>query len=203
VTNLSLEGLELPPGLWSEVRAAYASPGRVYHTLEHVHEMAARFAEVARDVGWQRPREVGLALLFHDAVYVAGMPDNEANSAELARAAIARWLPGAGIDEARVDRLIRLTARHGALAPGDVDEEAALFLDCDLAILGGDAARFDAYDAAVAAELAGLPPDWYRAGRRRFLLRLLAAPRIFLSPYFHQRLDEAARANLTRALARL
>jgi predicted metal-dependent HD superfamily phosphohydrolase len=204
VTNLQPPaGLLLPPGLWDAVRDAYGSPGRVYHTLDHVAEMGARFAEVAAAVGWQRPHEIFLALLFHDAVYAAGMPDNEARSAELARHEIARWLPAQPLDLGRIDRLIRLTARHGALAAGELDPEAALFVDCDMAILGADPARFDAYDAAVAVEFAGLPPDWYRAGRRRFLLRLLAAPRIFWSDYFHARLDAAARANLDRALGRV
>jgi predicted metal-dependent HD superfamily phosphohydrolase len=196
-------GLVLPPGLWEVVRSAYGSPGRVYHTLEHLTEMGARFDEVAAAPGWQQPHEIFLALLFHDAVYVAGMPDNEACSAELARQEIARWLPGQPLDLGRIDQLIRLTARHGSLAPGELDAEAALFVDCDMAILGAAPARFDAYDAAVAAEFAGLPPDWYRSGRRRFLLRLLAAPRIFWSDFFHARLDAAARANLDRALARV
>jgi predicted metal-dependent HD superfamily phosphohydrolase len=36
-----------------------------------------------------------------------------------------------------------------------------------------------------------------------FLVRLLEQPRIFLSDWFHARLDPAARVNLRRAIERL
>jgi predicted metal-dependent HD superfamily phosphohydrolase len=190
--------VDLPEPLEHALEAAYGSPGRAYHDLEHVRDVLARFREVARDVGWTHPREAFVALLFHDAVYTAGAHDNEERSAELAREAIARWLPG--VDDERVARLIRLTARHGSLAPADVDGEAALFLDCDMAILGSDAATYDAYERNIAREYAAVPVEQFRSGRRRFLERLLATERIFLSAYFHQRLDSAARANLRRWL---
>ena len=109
--------------------------------------------------------------------------------------------PLAGAGERTVE-LILLTARHGRLAPGDVDDEAALFLDCDMAILGAAPPAFDAYDAAVAVEYRAVPPEAYHTGRCAFLAGLLAQPRIFLSDRFHARLDDDARANLARALAR-
>ncbi|XXY88606.1 hypothetical protein WME98_44960 [Sorangium sp. So ce296] len=193
-------GLALPEPLWSAVRAAYGEPGRAYHDLAHVREVLRRVAEVGRDVGWRRPREVVLAALFHDAVYAPGRRDNEEQSAELAREAVARWLPGEGLDEGLIARLILLTARHGSLAPADVGEDEALFLDCDMAILGSDAAAFDAYDRAIAAEYSAVPPELYAAGRRAFFERLLAAEHIFLSPYFRERLEARARDNLRRKL---
>jgi predicted metal-dependent HD superfamily phosphohydrolase len=194
---------DLPEPLWQAVEAAYASPGRHYHDGEHVTELLSWYERVADDAAWQRPREVLLALLFHDAVYVAGRHDNEAESAQLARASIARWLPDAALDVERVEQLILLTARHGTLRPTEVDPEAALFLDCDMSILGAEPARFDRYERGVAAEYATVPAALYRAGRRQFLERLLASERIFLSDYFHARLDATARANLARALSQL
>ena len=77
--------LPLPDALYAEVAAAYKSPPRAYHTLEHVAEVAQWFAEVARTGGWTHPAEVWLALLFHDAVYEYGRDDNEARSAETPR----------------------------------------------------------------------------------------------------------------------
>src|SRR5258708_7280841 len=131
-------GISLPPELVDTVRRAYASARRAYHDIHHVEEVIRRFAEVARDVGWQRPREVYLALLFHDAVYVPGSTDNETQSAELARDLVARYLPDPTLDRDRIAQLILLTCAHGKLSPSDVDPEAALFLDCDMAILGSD-----------------------------------------------------------------
>jgi predicted metal-dependent HD superfamily phosphohydrolase len=193
----------LPPAQRTALELAYAQPPRAYHSYAHVGEVLAQYDLVAAGPGWMQPDEVLLAMLYHDAIYEPGRKDNEARSAVLAREAIARWLPGHGIDAERVAALIEATARHGALAPDEVDREAALFLDCDMAILGAEPARFDEYDRGIAREYRGRVPAWLFAfNRRRFLRRLLDAPRIFLSPFFHARLDAAARANLRRALER-
>ena len=190
----------IPAGLWKEVETAYASPGRAYHTIAHVRDVLQRCADVAAPggPGWRHPDEVLLAALFHDAVYEPGARDNEARSAELAIDAAARWYPHA--DRAGVARLVLLTARHGQLVPADVSDEEALFLDCDMAILGAPALEFDAYDRGVAEEHAHVPRELYLAGRRAFLAALLDKERIFLSEFFHKRLDFAARVNLRRAL---
>ena len=191
----------VPPGLVDALAAAYAQPPRAYHNIEHVHEVLAHYADVAAGPGWSRPREVFLAVLYHDAIYEAGKRDNEARSAQLARDEIARHLPDAGIDAARVAELIELTARHGRMKAGEVDADAALFLDCDMAILAAEPARFDAYDRQIAQEYRGTMPAWlFRHYRRRFLKGLAGAPRIYLSEFFHVRCDAAARANLARVL---
>ncbi|WP_369939489.1 hypothetical protein [Xanthomonas medicagonis] len=193
--------LELPEAQWAQLRAAYATPPRAYHHFGHVQAVLGHYAEVADAVGWRQPREVYLAVLYHDAVYQAGRGDNETQSARLAQAAIAQWLPDAGVDTARVVALIALTARHGQLSVGAVDAETALFLDCDMAILGADPATFAAYDAAIAEEYRAVVPRWlYRRKRRAFLRTVLAQPRIFLSDWFHARYDAAARANLRQAI---
>src|SRR3546814_216155 len=145
-------------------------------------------------------------LLYHDAVYEAGRGDNETRSAKLAVAEIAKWLPEASVDASRVAELIELTARHGQFAPGDfgdgaVADDTRHFLDCDMAILGAEPAVFDAYDRGIATEYRGTVPAWlFRLNRRRFLKALLGKPRIYLSDFFHERLDARARANLRRAI---
>lgn len=193
--------LELPAGQLAQLLAAYATPPRAYHHFGHVQAVLAHYAEVDAAVGWRQPRETYLAVLYHDAVYQPGRGDNEARSAQMAQAAIAQWWPDAGIDAARVATLIELTARHGQLGVDAVDAQAALFLDCDMAILGAEPAAFDAYDRAIAEEYRGVVPAWlYRRKRRAFLKTVLAQPRIFLSDWFHARYDAAARANLRRAI---
>lgn len=198
--------LLLPDAMRTALVDAYATPHRAYHNLGHVAEVLTHFQDVARTHGWRHVRETWLAVLYHDAVYVPGKADNEARSAQLARAHAARWLPDAGIDIARVEALILLTARHGRLAPQDFQDDAAAddsrrLLDCDMAILGASPDRFDAYDRAIAAEYQGHVPGLiYRMQRRRFLKALLARPRIFLDDDFHARLDAQARSNLRRAI---
>lgn len=191
----------VPAEQLAAVEAAYARPARAYHHFGHVRDVLAQADAVATDPGWRHPAEVRLAILYHDAIYDAGRRDNEVRSAALAREHLARW--PAPVDVDRVAALIELTARHGRLAPGEVDHDAALFLDCDMAILGAAPAVFDAYDRGIAAEYRGQVPGWlFAINRRRFLKGLLAAPRIFLSAHFHATLDAAARANLRRAVTR-
>lgn len=198
---MDFQPVPLPAGQWEALQACYATPARAYHHFGHVRALLQHCQWVAEHAGWWQPREVFLAVLYHDAIYESGRKDNELRSAELAEKEIARWLPDAGIDVARVRELILLTARHGTLQPCDVDEEAALFLDCDMAIIGAPADVFDAYDDGVAEEYAGSVPGFlYRAGRRRFLRNLLRQPRIFLSDLFHRHFDALARANLQRRL---
>ena len=185
--------LQLPDELVRALAAAYGEPHRAYHNASHIAEVLDWYDRVADDVGWQQPAEVYVAILFHDAIYVAGARDNEARSAAWAREA---ELP---VDRARVAQLIELTSQHGS--HDEADRDAALFLDCDMAILGAPPARFADYDAQIAREYAALAPDAFRAGRRAFLTKLAAKPRIFLSDYFHARLDAQARANLAAALS--
>lgn len=188
--------LRLPDGLLSDLEAAYAEPVRAYHTAAHIADVLHWYDEVTDAIGWESPADVYVAILFHDAVYVPGASDNEAGSAEWARRARLH------VNVERVVALIELTARHSAISPADVDRDAALFLDCDMAILGAPSAIFDAYDAAIAREYSAVPVDAYRAGRHAFLQRLASTARIFLSDWFHARLDISARANIARALDR-
>jgi len=198
--------IALPALQLAGIEAAYAVPPRAYHDFGHVHEVLRHYDAVAAGPGWVQPDEVRLAVLYHDAIYEPGRKDNEARSAAFAVADIARWLPDAGVDAGRVAALIELTARHGSFSPADfgktaVADDTCHFLDCDMAILGAEPAVFDAYDRAIAAEYRGHVPDWlFRINRRRFLKALLARPRIFLSGFFHERLDAQARANLRRAV---
>ncbi|GHA70296.1 HD domain-containing protein [Cognatilysobacter bugurensis] len=191
--------IDVPEAQWEALAAAHASPPRAYHNLSHVHAVLRHWRDVHDGPGWDDPVSSFLAVLYHDAVYVPGRSDNEANSAALAVEHMARWQ--AGGDGGRVAALIELTARHGRLGPAGVDRDAALFLDCDMAILGASPAEFAAYDRAIAAEYRGAVPAWmYRLNRRRFLKGLLARERLFLSEHFHARYDAPARVNLRRAV---
>ncbi|QSX77817.1 HD domain-containing protein [Agrilutibacter solisilvae] len=190
----------LPAEQQLALEAAYATPARAYHNVRHVGEVLRHFDAATQEAGFEREAEARLAVLYHDAIYEPGRADNEARSAGLAREHLQRW-PQPGVDSGRVEELILLTARHGRLQPGEVDRDAAQFLDCDMAILGSDPDTFSAYDRAIAAEYRGEVPAWlYKLNRRRFLKGLLGRERIFLSDWGHARFDAQARINLRRAV---
>jgi predicted metal-dependent HD superfamily phosphohydrolase len=197
VSTLTIAPFDFPADLLKVASLAYAHPRRAYHHFGHARAVLGLVATVP---DLQHPRETALAALFHDAIYVAGRSDNEAQSADLAVATIPQHLTNVDLD--RVRHLIMLTARHGKLTPADLDPDAAHFVDCDMAIIGAPEADFDVYDAAIAEEYAGVVPAvLYRFNRRRFLKHLLDADRIYFSPRFHALYDAPARANLSRVLA--
>jgi predicted metal-dependent HD superfamily phosphohydrolase len=189
---------ELPERIASHLATAYDNGARAYHDLSHVVEVFERYRWVEM---WRDPSSVALALLFHDAIYDAKTSTSEARSAEL----LGNMVRGTELEPLgeRARALVRLTAEHGTTRPGDVDDDAAAFLDCDLAIVGAAPARYDAYETAIAVEYAHIPGPVYRHGRRRFLERLASRDRIFLTDRFHDAYDAAARANLRRAITAL
>ena len=183
----------IAPELATILAAQYGEPHRAYHNATHIAEVLRWFDIVGDEVGWSSPRDVYDAVLFHDVIYDAKAHDNEERSAQLALA------HGCSPHTAE---LIRLTARHGKVTRDEVDTDAAIFLDCDTAILGAPPAEFDAYDRAIAIEYGHVPADAFKAGRGAFLTMMRKRPRLFLTDFFHARLDAAARANLDLALER-
>lgn len=184
-----LAPLELPVATWDELYQGWTSAGRHYHTLEHLLTLSLAWLEVAEEGRWSEATQVWLALLFHDAVYVPGAPDNEERSAQL----LLKHRP----ESQRAAELVRLTAAHGKLDRRLLNEDARLFLDCDTAILGAPADQYCRYADQVRAEWTPiLDAESWRLGRSAFLQGLLAQKRIFLSDRFHDRLEAQARWNL-------
>jgi predicted metal-dependent HD superfamily phosphohydrolase len=191
-------GFTVSPEIEQLLATHYSEPHRAYHNATHIEEVLAWFEFVDSELGWESPRDVYDAILFHDVIYDAQARDNETRSAELALA------NGCSL---RTAELIALTALHGKLTRDELDRDAAHFLDCDTAILGATPEAFDEYDAAIAIEYRDAPPAAYRAGRAAFLRTMRARcssppARLFLTDFFHARLDAAARANLDRAIVR-
>lgn len=181
--------------LFNQLIASYSERHRHYHTLQHLRE-CLQSLEAARTLA-QRPAEVELALWFHDAVYDVHRDDNEERSAEWAAMAVRN----AGLQDAvaqRVHALVMAT-KHKAL-PAGID--AQVLVDVDLAILGAAEARFDESDMQIRREYAHVPEATFREGRCRVLRSFLERPRLYATEAFHQALEERARRNLARAIAR-
>jgi len=72
--------------IFDRLIACYAEPHRRYHTVRHLDECFAKFQELRTEA--DHPQEIELALWFHDAVYDTRRQDNEARSADWARATV-------------------------------------------------------------------------------------------------------------------
>ena len=118
---------------------------------------------------------------------------------------VARWrreLAACGVsseDSAVVARLILLTRGHAA-APDD--RLGALMVSIDLAILGSEPERYQAYAEAVRREFAEVPDAEWAEGRALVLTRLLAADPLYPDPGFAA-LEASARRNMKEELSRL
>lgn len=183
------------PGL-TAVLNAWGETHRRYHDLKHLRECLDRWAE------WQhlaeQPGEVALALWYHDAVYNPRSTDNELRSAAWA----ARAMTEAGADVGAVQRVHDLVMATSHNAPA-TSRDAELVLDIDLATLGAEAERFEAYDRDVRKEYAWVPGFLYRRKRREVLQSFLDRPRIYATDVAYDELEASARRNLAAALSRL
>ncbi|QEU86391.1 HD domain-containing protein [Streptomyces viridosporus] len=199
----ALEGARAPGGgpdpvLYAEdLLARWQEPQRRYHTLAHltaVLDHVDTLAEYADD-----PDVVRLAAWFHDAVYLPDRSENEERSARLAE----RALPEAGVPEAKaaeVARLVRLTVTHD---PDDDDRDGQVLCDADLAVLASPPSAYAAYTAAVREEYHFVPADAFREGRTTVLRELLAARRLFRTPYGQEHWEATARYNMRGELEML
>lgn len=173
---------------------AHASEARRYHTFAHVEACLGWL-----DWSWslaERPHEIAIALFFHDAVYEPLATDNEAKSAAWARDVLGS-ADVADDARARVEAMILATRAHVAS-----DDDTALLLDIDLAILGASASTFARFERDVRAEFAAVEDATYAVGRARVLAGFMARPSIYATPLFRELLEDKARANIARALLR-
>lgn len=198
---------------WHEIEAQYNAPHRFYHAFSHVEEVLRHWIAVDQASGWLRREETSAALVFHDLVYeLAWQPgDSEDMSARIARMVLADAGKGLPVDHPAVDvgydfldldyieRLIKLTGRLGRLQSSDLTVEEALFLDCDQAILAADEETYQAHlDDLEQEYLPTKGVSHFQARRLGYVKKMLERPRIFLSEYFADRYEVAARGNLER-----
>jgi predicted metal-dependent HD superfamily phosphohydrolase len=185
---------EAPAGeAFDRLARLYAEPQRRYHTLDHIADCLEQLDERPTDA-----RLIEEALWWHDAIYDPTRSDNEARSADLARAD----LEALGLDDAErqeVARLILLTAGHRV---DPADAVGARLVAIDLSILGREPPAYDRYAAAIRQEYAHVPEPLYRAGRARVLKGFLTGP-IYADPEFAARYEAQARANLEREIEAL
>ena len=182
------------------IDARYDEPWRAYHNKLHITEMMDHVLDAENDGTKIHDGCAALAfILWHDAIYdpQATHGRNEALSANLCSKEYAEI--GRADSVARACNTILATITHQPPS-FDVSPDAPLLLDCDLAILGVDPARFAAYDVDIRTEYAHVPDDVYQAKRREVLAGFLERDRLYLTDWAHARWDEQARANLKAAI---
>lgn len=192
---------------WFDVLAGlYGSPGRYYHTLEHIADLLARLdAATGNVVGvdTMERRTVEIAIWFHDAIYDVRRKDNEESSTSLA-AAYFVTVHGANDHCApEVIEAIYATTHKplpGPTFPGYPSLSTQLMLDIDLAGFADPWEAFDAKSALIRQEYAIYTDDDFRIGRAQIMASFLQRPRIY---YLLTDLEAPARVNLKRHIKEL
>ena len=174
---------------WAAVVAAWSEPHRRYHDLAHLAAVLGLVGELAGAA--TDPDAVRLAAWYHDVVYDPRRGDNEAVSAERARAGLRGLVPPERAEE--VARLVLLTAGHD---PAQDDANGA-------AVLAGPPEAYAAYASAVREEYGHLSDAEFTAGRTAVLEHLLALPALYRLPAVAAEWTPRARANLAAELSLL
>ncbi|MGY1770435.1 HD domain-containing protein [Blastococcus sp. SYSU D00813] len=181
---------------WAAVLDAWGQPHRRYHDRAHLAAVLGIVGELEGAAA--DPAAVRLAAWYHDVVYDPTRGDNEAVSAERARAGLRGLVPEERVEE--VSRLVLLTAGHD---PDPDDANGAVLCDADLAVLASPPAAYAAYASAVREEYGHLSDEEFTAGRIAVLEHLLGLGTLYRLPAVAADWTPRARANLAAELSLL
>lgn len=168
--------------LWLEIKEAYSSPARHYHTLAHLKQIYTVLPTLNVVTEF--------AIFYHDIVYDVLRQDNEEQSALVCKNQLTRLAVPSSIIKESI-QLIRETKAHDAGS-----RRNALFLDADLAILGSSKEAYEKYTQQVRREYAIYNDATYFKGRKKVLKMFLDKDRIYKSKHFHNKYEKQARVNI-------
>lgn len=179
---------------FSGLVTAYSSPGRVYHTLEHIQAML-QWTESLRDYV-HNLAVLQLSVWFHDSVYDPRATDNEKQSVMYAQRTLSHLgLPSEIIQS--VAQMILSTKTHQTT---EEDVDCQILLDADLAILGAPIEQYETYARAIREEYSWVTEAAYRAARVQILQTFLQRARIYWTELMFVALEERARENMRREI---
>ena len=175
---------------FEEITMLYGESHRYYHNLSHVENLLVELEKISMREEVEYPAYVFWAIWYHDIIYNPGSPDNELESAELARLR----MEALGVDVETIEacyQLIIATKLHqfSEIPFGN------LFLDLDMGILAAKRVVYQGYVERIRKEFSEIPIEIFNAGRKNFLQEQLDLPRIFHSQEF-EALENKARDNI-------
>jgi predicted metal-dependent HD superfamily phosphohydrolase len=172
---------------------AYSEKHRRYHTAAHINA-TLKHLDTVTDLA-NNACEIEIALWFHDAIYKPFSASNELDSAVWA----STFLSDNGVAKERIDRVYNLIMAtvHTAETAGN---DQLLMVDIDLSILGTKSTVYDQFEKDVRYEYKPVPYFLYRKKRKEILTSFLERDRIYRYDFFHSKLEEQARVNLSNAI---
>lgn len=181
---------------FDEVRSLYSSPGRRYHTPEHVEHCLRQLDVIPGLVNDRDALE--FAIWYHDAIYELDRTDNELKSARLFQRHAGQCMSKDLV--AKVFDLIMVTVHNDHL-PSSSDQE--FMVDIDLSSFGLPWNQFLQDSIAVREEKPHLSDAEFYVRQAAFLQSLLDRRSFCLTPFFRKRHEKRARENIARYLSKL
>ena len=187
--------------LWQGIAVRYNESQRAYHSLQHIQQLFGQFEQIKHHLN--EPHIIALALFYHDVIYEPTRSDNELKSAEYAVESLSLYLTAEQCQH--IYALIMMTASHQI---DQIDElikhgkysDAAYLLDMDLSVLGASWSEYQQYAQAVRQEYTHISNVDYLVGRVEVLKGLLGHPTLYLTDYYHSKLENQARQNIEREI---
>ncbi|HEU4552022.1 MAG TPA: hypothetical protein VFS25_04275 [Chitinophaga sp.] len=174
----------------------YTTIDRHYHNLQHIRSMLQLRQQY--DDAIHDHDTISFAIFYHDLVYDVQKNNNEEESA----LAAARFLHQTRVPELQIQKImsyIRATQSHSS---GDIqDNDLALFLDFDMAILGSPADEYRQYAQQIREEYYIYTDRVYNLGRSKVLQQFRQMPHIYGTEIFRTRYEKQARENIAAEIA--
>ena len=180
------------PSLLDEILEAYGSPGRHYHTKEHLRHMF----EVYDRFFFKPTSTHELTFWYHDFFYDATRHDNEDRSADLAQKRVELDLQVPSFIGSKVKDLILFS--HYTRPPISRDE--GILHDVDLAVFGERTFQFERYEKGIRLEYSFVPEADYRKGRASILRKFLQSPFYFTPELIYSSYEKLAQINIRRSI---
>jgi len=179
--------------MWIDIEKAHQEKKRYYHNLTHLENLFTELSLVQDQINdWET---VSFAVFYHDVVYKVQRKDNEERSADWA----VKDLDALSYPSAKVKRCkshIIATKSHEVTE----DNDANLFTDADLSILGKEWEVYKQYFENIRKEYRIYPNPLYKPARKKALQHFLEMKHIYKTDVFRQLYETSARRNMAREL---
>ena len=165
-------------------------PGRYYHNTSHIASLLEWLNKL--EAKFNRPDRIAWTILYHDVIYNPRRQDNEEASAKRAE----EELSALGLAEEDINWISDTIKRTQSHDGSGADQDALLFLDMDLSILGISNEAYQVYVENIRKEYHWVPKKIYQIGRKKVLSRFLERSSIYYTDVFKIPFEIPARENL-------
>lgn len=182
--------------LFYQLINAYNERYRAYHNINHIRLCLNEFDQVKDRL--KDPKEVELAIWFHDVIYDPRSTNNEKESAEYTVLELKKH----GTTCIRIDKvkdLILATKHDRSINTSD----AEYLVDIDISIFGYSPDIYNKYELNIRKEYDWVPIAIYRKKRKELLMSFLTKDKIYHTNFFSNKYERIARSNLKAAIKSL